>query len=102
MKSNCSMNSPPELLLGTTKYGPAVDLWSVGCIFAELLHGKPIFPGKDEASVILIYNLTIFDRHALELLEKMLTLDPDKRISAKDALDAEYFWIDPLPCDPKR
>ncbi|GJV58802.1 cyclin-dependent kinase C-2-like protein [Tanacetum coccineum] len=109
---DCLM-SPPELLLRTTKYGPAVDLWSVGCIFAELLHGKPIFPGKDEASVILIYNLTMlilhgsdmhgnFDRHALELLEKMLTLDPDKRISAKDALDAEYFWIDPLPCDPKR
>ncbi|GMN63511.1 hypothetical protein TIFTF001_032588 [Ficus carica] len=39
---------PPELLLGTTQYGPAVDMWSVGCIFAELLHGKPIFPGKDE------------------------------------------------------
>ncbi|PNX91220.1 cyclin-dependent kinase, partial [Trifolium pratense] len=39
---------PPELLLGTTRYGPAVDMWSVGCIFAELLHGKPIFPGKDE------------------------------------------------------
>lgn len=43
---------PPELLLGTTKYGPAVDMWSVGCIFAELLHGKPIFPGKDEVSEI--------------------------------------------------
>ncbi|XVE65434.1 hypothetical protein DITRI_Ditri07aG0180300 [Diplodiscus trichospermus] len=39
---------PPELLLGATKYGPAVDMWSVGCIFVELLHGKPIFPGKDE------------------------------------------------------
>ncbi|XP_077224247.1 cyclin-dependent kinase C-1-like isoform X1 [Tasmannia lanceolata] len=39
---------PPELLLGTTKYGPAVDMWSVGCIFAELLYGKPILPGKDE------------------------------------------------------
>lgn len=43
-----------------------------------------------------------FDRHALELLERMLTLDPSQRISAKDALDAEYFWTDPLPCDPKR
>lgn len=39
---------PPELLLGATKYGPAVDMWSVGCIFAELLHGKPILPGKNE------------------------------------------------------
>ncbi|PWA67853.1 serine/threonine-protein kinase Rad53 [Artemisia annua] len=128
---------PPELLLGTTKYGPAVDMWSVGCIFAELLHGKPIFPGKDEpeqaskiwelcgapdeniwpgVSKYPWYNnlkptrplkrrlrevFRHFDRHALELLEKMLTLDPEKRISAKDALDAEYFWIDPLPCDPK-
>lgn len=41
---------PPELLLGTTKYGPAVDMWSVGCIFAELLNGKPVFPGKDEVN----------------------------------------------------
>ena len=39
---------PPELLLGSTKYGPAVDMWSVGCIFAELLNGKPILPGKNE------------------------------------------------------
>lgn len=40
---------PPELLMGAEKYGPAIDMWSVGCIFAELLTGKPIFPGKDEA-----------------------------------------------------
>ncbi|KAJ6814679.1 cyclin-dependent kinase C-2 [Iris pallida] len=128
---------PPELLLGTTKYGPAVDMWSVGCIFAELLYGKPILPGKNEpeqltkifelcgtpdeinwpgVSKIPWYNnfkpakpmkrrvreiFKHFDRHALELLERMLTLDPSQRISAKDALDAEYFWNDPLPCDPK-
>ncbi|KAK4408355.1 Cyclin-dependent kinase C-2 [Sesamum angolense] len=128
---------PPELLLGTTKYGPAVDMWSVGCIFAELLNGKPIFPGKDEpeqlnkifdicgtpneeiwpgVSKIPWYNnfkptrvvkrrlrehFRHFDRHALDLLDRMLTLDPSQRISAKDALDAEYFWTDPLPCDPK-
>ena len=35
---------PPELLLGTRAYGPAVDMWSAGCIFAELLQGRPIFP----------------------------------------------------------
>lgn len=28
---------PPELLLGSTEYGASVDLWSVGCVFAELL-----------------------------------------------------------------
>ncbi|KAL5992416.1 Cyclin-dependent kinase C-2 [Asimina triloba] len=141
IKSHTGLGRPPELLLGATRYGPAVDMWSVGCIFAELLHGKPILPGKNEASPfpeqlnkifelcgapdevnwpgvskIPWYNnfkptrpmkrrvrevFKHFDRHALELLERMLTLDPSQRISAKDALDAEYFWTDPLPCDPK-
>lgn len=99
---------PPELLLGATKYGPAIDMWSVGCIFAELLNGKPILPGKTENEQLnKIYELCgspdesnwpgvskmpwynqmkssrplkrrvreiyrHFDRHALELLEKML------------------------------
>ncbi|TXG71798.1 hypothetical protein EZV62_000377 [Acer yangbiense] len=39
---------PPELLLGTTDYGVGVDLWSAGCILAELLAGKPIMPGRTE------------------------------------------------------
>lgn len=52
----CESARPPELLLGATKYGPAVDMWSVGCIFAELLNGKPILPGKNEVRCMsLIY-----------------------------------------------
>ncbi|XP_051145486.1 probable serine/threonine-protein kinase At1g09600 [Andrographis paniculata] len=39
---------PPELLLGATDYGEAVDLWSSGCILAELFAGKPIMPGRTE------------------------------------------------------
>ncbi|GAB2266249.1 hypothetical protein Dimus_001270 [Dionaea muscipula] len=39
---------PPELLLGATHYGVGVDLWSAGCILAELLAGKPIMPGRTE------------------------------------------------------
>ncbi|CAH8361777.1 unnamed protein product [Eruca vesicaria subsp. sativa] len=39
---------PPELLLGATRYGAAVDLWSTGCILAELYAGKPIMPGRTE------------------------------------------------------
>ncbi|PKA66748.1 putative serine/threonine-protein kinase [Apostasia shenzhenica] len=39
---------PPELLLGATEYGVAVDLWGAGCILAELLAGKPIMPGRTE------------------------------------------------------
>ncbi|KAE8690774.1 putative serine/threonine-protein kinase [Hibiscus syriacus] len=39
---------PPELLLGSTNYGVAVDLWSSGCILAELFVGKPIMSGRTE------------------------------------------------------
>ncbi|XP_065859783.1 probable serine/threonine-protein kinase At1g09600 [Euphorbia lathyris] len=39
---------PPELLLGATTYGVSVDLWSSGCILAELFVGKPIMPGRTE------------------------------------------------------
>lgn len=43
---------PPELLLGSTGYTASVDLWSVGCVFAELFFGKPILQGRTEVIVI--------------------------------------------------
>ncbi|KAH9938147.1 Pkinase-domain-containing protein [Fomitopsis serialis] len=39
---------PPELLFGTTVYGPEVDMWSAGCIMLELFTKKPVFQGNDE------------------------------------------------------
>lgn len=42
----------PELLLGAREYGAAVDMWSVGCIFAELLERTAIFKGSNEADQI--------------------------------------------------
>jgi len=39
---------PPELLLGASHYGTAVDLWSTGCILGELYVAKPIMPGRTE------------------------------------------------------
>ncbi|RWW32555.1 hypothetical protein BHE74_00028056 [Ensete ventricosum] len=38
----------PELLYGSTSYGQEVDLWSLGCIFAELLSLDPLFPGTSD------------------------------------------------------
>lgn len=37
----------PELILGSTSYTTSVDLWSAGCVFAEMLLGQPLFTGKD-------------------------------------------------------
>lgn len=53
---------PPELLLGATKaedgYGASVDVWSIGCILAELLYAKPILPGNTEIEqLFLIFEL---------------------------------------------
>merc|ERR1719174_1378363 len=45
---------PPELLLGSTRYDEKVDIWSSGCILAELLLGKAIFPGKDDLSQLML------------------------------------------------
>lgn len=39
---------PPELLLGMKNYDLKVDMWSIGCVFAELLMGEPIFKGNNE------------------------------------------------------
>ena len=37
----------PEIMLSFKMYSKAIDIWSVGCIHAELLSGKPLFPGRD-------------------------------------------------------
>ncbi|MBA0645166.1 hypothetical protein Goklo_013294, partial [Gossypium klotzschianum] len=36
----------PELIFGVTEYTTAIDMWSVGCVMAELLLGHPLFPGE--------------------------------------------------------
>ncbi|KAK0584168.1 hypothetical protein LWI29_008589 [Acer saccharum] len=43
----------PEVLLGSTHYSPAVDIWSVGCIFAEMVRRQALFPGDSEFQQLL-------------------------------------------------
>lgn len=44
----------PELLLGSTRYDPSVDLWAIGCIMGELVDGQPLFPGDSEIDQLYI------------------------------------------------
>ena len=44
---------PPELVLGATFYTTQVDVWSMGCVIAELVLNKPIFPGKSATDELL-------------------------------------------------
>lgn len=48
----------PEVLLGASKYSTAIDMWSVGCIFAELLLKEPLFQAKGEIELLsMIFKL---------------------------------------------
>lgn len=49
----------PELLLGSSRYNYAVDMWSTGCILAELELGRPLMPGKTEADQMDLISRTI-------------------------------------------
>lgn len=132
----------PELLMGAPQYSTAVDMWSVGCIFAELLLGRALFHGKGEldqlskvadvlgapgehnwrgyselpnAGRLTFRNqkfsslrLRVRDEagsarvsnQGLDLLEKLLYYDPEKRISAEEALKHAYFKEMPAPKEP--
>ncbi|TKY59870.1 Cyclin-dependent kinase G-2 [Spatholobus suberectus] len=130
----------PELLLGAKQYSTAIDMWSLGCIMAELLSKEPLFNGKTEFDqldkifrILGTPNETIwpgfsklpgvkvnFVKHqynllrkkfpatsftgspvlsdsGFDLLNKLLTYDPEKRITAEAALNHEWFREVPLP-----
>ncbi|KAJ7375073.1 Mitogen-activated protein kinase 1 [Desmophyllum pertusum] len=124
----------PEIMLNSKGYSKAIDIWSVGCILAEMLSNRPLFPGKhylDQLNHILgilgsptqedlscimndkarsyIQSLSykpkvpwqrIFanaDAKALDLLDKMLTFNPDRRITIEESLAHPYLeqYYDP-------
>lgn len=49
----------PELLLGTSIYSTSVDVWSIGCVIAELVNHRPVFPGKSEIDQLYIIFRTL-------------------------------------------
>ncbi|KAH9507240.1 Cyclin-dependent kinase-like 1 [Bulinus truncatus] len=51
----------PELLVGDTQYGPPVDVWAIGCVFAELLTGQAIWPGRSDVDQLYLIRKTLGD-----------------------------------------
>ncbi|XP_068665087.1 cyclin-dependent kinase G-2-like [Aristolochia californica] len=129
----------PELLLGAKKYSTAIDMWSLGCIMAELLSKEPLFSGKTEIDQLdqifktlgtpnekiwpgfvklpavrtkytkqpynnlrkkfppaPFFGRPILSEAGFDLLNKLLTYDPEKRITAEAALSHEWFREVPL------
>lgn len=49
---------PPDVLLGSTEYNASIDMWGVGCIFFEMVSGRPMFPGSTaENELTLIFKM---------------------------------------------
>ncbi|KAF8983349.1 hypothetical protein BGZ46_010471 [Entomortierella lignicola] len=126
----------PELLLGSKQYTTAIDMWSIGCIFAEFVNNEPLLPGRSEAeqlekifkllgmpndkiwpgysklplashvpNFVQPYNLLrsrlpYLTENGLDLMSRMLTYDPIKRITAEEALQHPYFSEAPPPKHP--
>jgi cyclin-dependent kinase-like len=42
----------PELIVGDQYYGKAVDVWAIGCMFAEILTCEPLFPGDSDIDML--------------------------------------------------
>ncbi|NWR39342.1 MK15 kinase, partial [Tachuris rubrigastra] len=118
----------PEILLASRSYTKGVDMWSIGCILAEMLLGKPLFPGtstmnqieqilrvipapspEDILSLQSEYKASVINHMssrqrvtfeeifpsstplpALDLLKKLLIFNPDKRLTAEEALQHPY------------
>lgn len=78
----------PELLLSCEDYSASIDVWSVGCIFAELLGRKPLFPGKDYI-------------HQLKLIIQVLG-SPAEEDLAFISSDKARSYIKGLPYQPVR
>ena len=53
----------PEIMLACHEYSSPIDVWSVGCIFAELLLRKPLFPGEDYIDQVRTKNLQSLSNH---------------------------------------
>lgn len=118
----------PEVILSWKKYTAAIDVWSVGCILAELIIRKPLLPAaSEEEQLNMITKLLgnpsaklvnqieneknkefvlqlpkregknfneLFkgaDAQAIDLLKKMLTYDPEDRITVAEALAHPYL-----------
>ena len=127
----------PELLFGAKYYGAGVDMWAVGCIFAELMIRYPLFPGTSDTDQLsrifnvmgspidkawphhkLLPNYLEFEErsplnlasvfssadpgeYGIDLMGKLLTMNPNNRISAEDALKHPYFSASPEASKPE-
>uniref|UniRef100_A0A5F9CTB9 Homeodomain interacting protein kinase 1 n=1 Tax=Oryctolagus cuniculus TaxID=9986 RepID=A0A5F9CTB9_RABIT len=91
----------PEIILGLP-FCEAIDMWSLGCVIAELFLGWPLYPGASEYDQVnMSTDLEGTDmlaekadrREYIDLLKKMLTIDADKRITPLKTLNHQFVTM---------
>jgi len=140
---------PPELLLGCSEYTDKIDMWSVGCIIAEMFRrsgflkgsneatqldlifhtfghpteedwpdfkqkcklwpkfgpgeGEPLLPSRlREALTCQLPNPKWMTEQTIHMIQKLLEMNPDKRWTAEQALDSDYFFENPIVKTPDK
>lgn len=101
------MTQAPEILLGKTGYDVKADIWSLGCIFYELLVGKTPFDAKnmDELCSKLKNGKYLIPKNiklslpGVDLLERLLQKDPEKRLSWSYLQQHPYLKSDQFTID---
>ena len=91
---------PPELLNYKSFYSPA-DIWSVGCVIAEMFSGRRVFPGRDVRQQRALVRLArsnskiflsgITQKDARDLVTHLLAYRPEQRLSPDEALVHVFF-----------
>ena len=102
----------PEIMLTWQKYDVAVDIWSAACIFAEMLEGKPLFPGKDRTRPFFMRSRAAAevacpstDVHQFSIITELLGTPPEdviqtiasenvRRSAPRDAFAADRLSLD--------
>ncbi|KAG9348773.1 hypothetical protein JZ751_029090, partial [Albula glossodonta] len=84
----------PELIFGATDYTSSIDVWSAGCVLAELLLGQPIFPG-DSGVDQLVEIIKVFrprtPPEAIALCSRLLEYTPTARLTPLEACAHSFF-----------
>ncbi|CAN6282804.1 unnamed protein product [Urochloa humidicola] len=101
----------PELLMGSRSYGPAIDMWALGCVMAEVLTGEPLFGGAETVDDMnakvkelggmdapeLQASLRELSEAGHEVLCGLLSVKPEKRLTATEALSHRWFDEEDAP-----